>query len=912
MRKYRPLCFVLIVTLIFIGIPIEYVHAETKGPEPISYTSSIDGTDDIRDLNQTKLDVNGSIYVKFSSDILLTSIVFGEKIKIYSTVESSDVNMTDFNFSFDYNKKEFVPTGSLQKQRIREIQIVNNDTIKIQPALPLLYLNQYRLTIDRSVLMDKQGNNLTSNVDVTFWTKGSTQNEVPHWDVSRMGAKKIEEVTQASSKTYDLINVPRYGFVKTTENGGSVFLASLLELDKEVIPKSSMQQLDVNTEKVYPSSLKQITLEDVYEPAKKVEIIEIGLRHSSENNTTKTDISFIPVYRDTNNPNKYIRLDAGKLYRLHIPAGVFETRSGKPVEALTLNLYTEPDPNKPKSITYLENNQFKVTDLYNAEGTFSIKGINFHHNIEKLTLEPFSGKASKSFTIQSKDFELKDATKIDVHIRDDIRNALKMEGNTGAYAVEITFDDEADETVLNSVYATYNGSDRNDKIFLQIQSKGKPTAKTKYPQSIDGKPWYDEKNVKHDVNDDVTKDKYFVKVTFDDLDNQLGLTRDILDIKNCIIRPVGGSGNLIDTGFIDDISNMDDQKKNEYIQKYLFVKSGQQATIYIPVKALRAQTTYQVIIPSGIVHYEDILQENDEFQWTFTTTSVPLVKEISLGTIPEDYDEDEPIVIEGDSFSTESGKIKVYFDDIEAEDVTVVSETQLKVYLPDGSDRLEPGTYDIIVENDTNHKRKVYGSLGVVKAGDEEDIPNEEYKIKGDGRDGEVRSNLKVSEDTLFVSPSDINEKVLEFDLDELMGKDTFLRKLQYDGDKKYSIGMLKTKSKWADIILYGVTLDPYAEEDEITICLGRTEPAITQMLKRKLRGKGLASEFIQVLGENYKIKNVQLKIPLKYSNGKNIKVLKYDEGTRNFYEIPYTVNLIDQQVAFTANKKGIFVVVKN
>ncbi|QZY55482.1 IPT/TIG domain-containing protein [Crassaminicella profunda] len=921
MKKYKEICLILAITLIFMGIPVEYVHAETEGPQPISYTSSIDGTDDIRDLNKTKLDVNGSIYVKFSTPIQLNNVApLTGQIKIYSTlktIDSSNVNET--NFEFQYTNNEFVAIGNIKNQQIQTIEKINENTIKIQPVEPFSNLTQYRLIINKEAVNNQQGNPLTSDIEVTFWTKGSTQNETPQWIVQSNGADTLQEVTGASSKTYNLINAPRFGFEGVSSEGVRKYLICGVEIDKEVIAKPSMQQFDMNSKNVYEKGLKQITLEDVYDPTRKVEFLDMELRYFVENSITKTEIKFNPVYRNPNHPGDEMKLEAGKLYRIHIPAGVFETRSGMPLEELTLNIYTEPDPSQPKSISHLENNKFKVTDLYNAEGTFSIKGINFHHNIKKLTLEPFSGKAAKSFTIQSKDFELKDSTKIDIHIRDDIRNDLKMEGNVGAYAVEITFDDtpltvtdKVYETVINSVYATYNGSDRNDKIFLQIESKGKPTVKTKYPQSTDGKPWYDEKNLKHDVNDDMTNDKYFVKATFDDLDNQLGLTTDILDIKNCIVRPVGGLGNLVDTGFTDDISNMDNQKKNDTIQKYIFVKGTQQATLYIPVKALRAQTTYQVIIPSGMVHYKDTLQENDSFEWVFTTTSVPLVKELSTGTIPEDYDEDEPIYIEGDFFSMESSKIKVYFDDIEAEDVTVVSETQLKVYLPDGSDRLEPGTYDIIVENDINHKRTVYGSLGVVKAGDEEDIPNEEYKIKGDSKEGEVRSNLKVSEDTLFVSPSDINENVLEFDLDELMGKDTFLRKIQYDGDKKYSIGMLKTRSKWADIILYSVTLDPYAEEDEITIRLGRTEPSITQMLKRKIRGKGVASDFIQVSGENYKIKNAQLHIPLKNSNGKHIKVLRYDEGTRNFYEIPYTVNLIDQQVAFTTNKKGIFIAVKN
>ncbi|MCT4618974.1 MAG: IPT/TIG domain-containing protein [Marinisporobacter sp.] len=882
MKKYKEICLILAITLIFMGIPIENVYGETTELQPISYSSSINGEKDIRNLNETDLEIDGSIYIKF-----LSNIQNKDTSEVSSLINKVHIFKVSEEYTYDLTKKEFANT-QLVELSIGEVQIDSQykNIIKIKPGEALLERNQYKIIVDQESIVDEQGNGLEDDLTFTFWTKSSSN--------TSEGNPSIIENSETAH-----VNQPKYGIDNPI----------ILHVDKEVIPVAEEQEYDVNIGKFYDKALKNITLLEIKDENQKASIEKVKLEYYTDtvDNVKKTKILLYPIYRDTSSGNILKnQLDSGKGYKLTIPEGILETRSNQALGAYMQYFYVETDPQNPK-IDNLENNQLKVTDLYNSEGLFSIIGQNFHEKIKEIKLHPFSGKASKEFIVLKDGFELKDATKIDVHIKGDNRTALSNESNTGSYEVWIDFD-ETPLTVTENVYATVAKTVYG--TYLQIESKGKPTVKTKYPQSIDGKPWYDEKNLKHDVNDDVTKDKYFVKATFDDLDNQLGLTTDIADIKNCIIRTVGGLGNLIDTGFIDDISNMDDSKKNEYIQKYIFVKSGQQATLYIPVKALRAQTNYQVIIPSGMVHYKDTFEENDSFEWVFTTTSVPLVKEISVGTIPEDYDEDEPIYVEGDFFSTESGKIKVYFDDIEAEDVTVVSETQLKVYLPDGSDRLGPGTYDIIVENDNNHKRTIYGSLGVVKSGDKEDIPNEEYKIKGDSKEGEVRSNLKVSEDTLFVSPSDINENVLEFDLDELMGKDTFLRKLQYDGDKKYSIGMLKTKSKWANIILYGVTLDPYAEEDEITIRLGRTEPSITQMLKRKLRGKGVVSDFIQVSGENYKMKNVQLQIPLKYSNGKHIKVLRYDEMTRNFYETEFTVNLVDKKVEMICPYKGIYMVV--
>ncbi|QEK13261.1 hypothetical protein FQB35_13815 [Crassaminicella thermophila] len=427
-----------------------------------------------------------------------------------------------------------------------------------------------------------------------------------------------------------------------------------------------------------------------------------------------------------------------------------------------------------------------------------------------------------------------------------------------------------------------------------------------YPVSIDKTPWYDEKSLKHDIDDTVTKDKYFIKVRFYDVDGKLALN-DLDALKNCIIRPISGLGNLVDTEFINELLNMPD--KEEKVNKYIFVKKDSKAILYIPVKQLSSQTTYQVIIQPDVVSL-DTEKGNELIEWTFVTSSMPFIKKISVRSIPQDYDEDEPIYIQGDFFRNDINKVKVYFNDIKARDLKFVNEHELEVYLPDGRDRLKPGIYNIILENDANHKRITYEALGVVSSG--EYIPNEEYRIKEEGSFGEVHRNLKVSEDTLLISPSDINEKELEFDLDELMGKDVYLRKIQYEGDKRYKIGMLKTKSKWADITLYGLTLSPDAEDDKIEISLGRTEPSITKELKRKLRGEALKSDFIQVSGENFKMNNVRLSIPLKYSNGKNIKVLRYDEDTRNFYETNFTVNLIDRRIEMLSPCKGIFVVVQD
>lgn len=722
----------------------------------------------------------------------------------------------------------------------------------------------------------------------------------PQWDISKISAKSKEENPQETEKSYTLFHTYAFGELIPLE----------LEISQEVVPTNSEK---LSEEELKKKILAQITIEDMEEPTEKWKVQNYTLDPIIENDVRKTSLTLYPGYVDNTGTVISQSLEKGKYYKVVIPQGLFEAANGQALGQLTLHIYTEPDFALEKRIYHLEDNNIKTTDLYNGERKFSILGVNFHHNIKNVQLFPYSGKATKNFTIGISDIERISSEKIDVHIRNDLRSSLTDEENTGDYEVAIVFDDapltvtdKVYETVISSVYDSDSGGIREDATFLHILSKGAPELKSKYPSSENGRPWYDEKGLSHDTEDGVTKGKYFIKAVFYDADGKLELGN-LEDLKNCIVRVSGGTGNLVDTQWLSDILGEGEEKIKEYKDKYFFVKGNQETALYIPIKDLRAQTTYQVILPPDLVYYTDTYVGNDSMEWTFTTTSIPQVQEISLGTVPEDYDEDEPFYIKGDFFDTQ-GNVKVYFNEIEAEDVKVVSDTLLELYLPSGRDRLEPGTYDIIVENDKNHQRTVYGSLSVIQAG--EFVPNEEYKVKDEGSQGEVRGFLKRSADTLFLSPSHIDEKELNIDLDEVMGKDVYIRKIQYEGDRRYKIGILKTASQWADITIYGLTLDDDAEDDEISLSVGRTEPIVAKTLKEKLRGKGILSEFIQISGENFKMDRARISIPLKYGSAKNVKILRYDEGTRSFYEQQGTVNLVDGKVEMLSPAKGIFVAV--
>jgi hypothetical protein len=262
-----------------------------------------------------------------------------------------------------------------------------------------------------------------------------------------------------------------------------------------------------------------------------------------------------------------------------------------------------------------------------------------------------------------------------------------------------------------------------------------------------------------------------------------------------------------------------------------------------------------------------------------------------------------------------SGTVTVYFnDDIIASSVNVMENTEtnekyLEVYLPDGNNRLEPGIYSITVQNDADHQRIDCGTLSVVKAG--EYVPNEQYKVKGKEKKGEIRGDIKVSADTLMLKSKYADESYIELDLDEIMGEEVLVRKIQYRGNKRDVIDRLVTKSKWCDIDIYGLTLDTSKDDRDIVLSLGRSEPTVTQMLMNKLKGTAVKSEFIQVTGKNFKMNKLVLNLPFNGTTGQEIKVLRYDEETRNFYGQGFTVDFVNKTVEVVSEKTGIFLIVE-
>ncbi|MDK2799350.1 MAG: hypothetical protein PWP27_1783 [Clostridiales bacterium] len=889
-----------------------YFITRGEGDAPVVtwYSSNVYKSDDITILEKTNLASDGSIYIHFDRPIK-----WDKQSKFLSPVEATKLYkipkayMTKYDetgriydkklvFKPSADKTKILPdaiTDPEEPEKIEEIgidtdeliidkvEIVENypNIIRITPRYPLINLNKYRLTMDRRIIEDLNDYNLEKDIDFTFWTKKGNSTVRPNWQINNIPAGAIKENKDAPYKSYTLFGVPSY------EPSNPV----TLYIDQEVIPRAEDEVIQEEPEKIKSitfNALKDISLVDaIYHDdvgVREIELAEYEFDYYFENGIKKTKLLLYPS----------TKLEKGTYYRLKIPGNVLETRDGIFLEPLELNFVIEGDKTQPKGIYSITPNEFKVTDFYWGNSTFLIKGFNFNESVESITLTRVSD--SLNIVIQKEDIYFKDVTQILVKVRGDAAATLSKETSVGEYRVMLHFNDGS------GIYedVTWSGGT------IQVLSKDRPTVKAKYPDS--GNVWYDEKSLPTKVVNGTTK--YFMKITFYDIDGNLALN-DFNAIRNSTVYAQGSGVNLLDTDCLNDISGL--SNRNDYV----FEKNRQarEAYLYIPIKPLRTNTTYDVTISPDIVHFADIISSgsgNLAISWSFTTMAVPAVKDVLIGTVVEDYDEDQPIILTGDLFYSDT--VTVYFNGIEADRVWVrenpaTKEKYLEVYLPDGSNRLKPGLYNVIVQNDDNHQRMLYGAFSVVREG--ENIPNEEYRIKEKEREGEIRSKIKVSEDTLMLKSTYTNDTKLEFDLDELMGEDVLIRKIQYRGSNRDRIEELITQSKWADIALYDVTLDPAADSRDIIIRLGRVEPGVAQVLKTKLRRKAVKSEFIQVTGEAFKLSSIALTIPFKNSDGENIKVLRYDEETRNFYEEGFSVNFIDRTVKVTSKRPGIFLVVE-
>ncbi len=144
-----------------------------------------------------------------------------------------------------------------------------------------------------------------------------------------------------------------------------------------------------------------------------------------------------------------------------------------------------------------------------------------------------------------------------------------------------------------------------------------------------------------------------------------------------------------------------------------------------------------------------------------------------------------------------------------------------------------------------------------------------------------------------------------------LLGENVLVRKIKFPNNWRTTT-WLYTSSKWANVALYKLRPSPHSYNiDDVELRLGRAEPSLVPTLKRNMTNTKILSEFIEVGGKNIEFERVELEIPYANSDGQHIRVLRYDESYRQWFEQAFSKDLLNAQVNFTSNKAGVFVVVE-
>ena len=832
-------------------------------PNPIKYSSTSSARDDITQYDDTELDSNEYIYIHFDKEINwdrkknYTNI--NEIIKLhkdpqtpYLDVYNNEVYDEKYIYTNIEGNIEFQKDNNPNVLALHSADIVgsNEDILRIKTKDNLKPLTRYKMTVDNSFLEGKNGEDLSKDIEFKFWTKEGNNRTTPHWSYS------------LSNKEYD------------SDNPLTLYVDSEVKVnDRDKVIRNFSE--DITT--ISFDELLNITLKDKYFDDN-ISFSKYTLEYYYQDNTKKTKINLYPSES----------LDTGKKYMLEIPKGVFKTLAGNSTSELEVEFLTKVDSNLPSDISKIYPKEIDILDIYLKDGEFEILGYNFN-SIESIDL--ISVGNGDIIRFENNEFNIKDSTEIKLYIKDSKIEDIISTNSIGKYMIQINYEDGTNYL--------------EDGVFVDISSK----------EQIKGKDFYPEENEEYDETRIYSKKlygkrRYFLKVSFYDPYGEMKLTSNALDnLKSSNVFSENGiQDSIVDKELLSHIQGLEDEEdKKEALKDILRTDFDDKVSyLYIPIKPLESDMRYRVKLNANIVHYSSISESilsNNSIAWSFSTMSLPEVYSINIGSVSEDYDEDEPIKIRGNDFT--SG-VRVYFNDERADRVYIRRDDKgeyLKVYLPDGDDRLDVGLYTVTVHNTSTHETEVFGSFSVLE--ELEYIPEEGYRLKKKLRDEIVLEKINVSNDTIILDDSYENDFSINIDLDKLTGINTLTKRMIFEFDDEY-VSAINTYSKWSNVRLYGVYVDDYAE-----IILGRAEPEKVRALKNTLRGVQTKSDFIKVSGKNYSITSLELEIPIKNTDGSNIKVIRYDEEELTWKEVDFDIDKDKTKVRVKDDKTGIFVVIK-
>ena len=385
---------------------------------------------------------------------------------------------------------------------------------------------------------------------------------------------------------------------------------------------------------------------------------------------------------------------------------------------------------------------------------------------------------------------------------------------------------------------------------------------------------------------------YYLTVVFNNIEDEIKLLNKYP--QEIVLNIKGESENAIDNTKEINIKENKDKKE---------------LTLYIPLKEkLKDNQIYNGTIPENIIGDMEGTG-NLEYSWSFSTNYFPKADRLYEGFVVESYDWRYPIVIDGSMFHENTYvEFRGNTGRIYGSERVSVYDGQLYIYLPRRG--LPVGLYDIIISNGRDYETSmVHGVLSVVEEGDY--IPNEEYKVERNKEYGIIKKDLKLSKDLLELKSSQVNKSYVEINLDELMGSDTWVRTIEYPTAWGNTLRELSLKSKWANISIGNLKLNINTDEKNINLRAGRVEQGVADILKKKLIDRNIKSNFIEVSGNNFDFTSLMMEIPYFESDGRGLKILRYDEEIKIFEEIPSTTEFIDGKVKGLTNKPGIFVVVE-
>ncbi|WP_353097214.1 hypothetical protein [Tissierella praeacuta] len=612
----------------------------------------------------------------------------------------------------------------------------------------------------------------------------------------------------------------------------------------------------------------------------------------------------IKVKEEQSNPThlKPFILKEHSYYNIYIPNGFFLsqegnsgvinytfTTRGEGANIIDRGIYKFEIANSPIDRPLL------ITDFTPDKDNieFSIIGYNFAEDIKQLRFVRETD--NKTITIPKGDLKFHDVTKITGVIKGSTKSEFaKIDGeeyelfktNAGVYDIYIDFE--------------RGQSTSTHKIDQRFIVKDRPKVMDTTPRNGER---YFEPELLYNKFTNPDEEGHYIKVVFEDI----GSTLKIINTIN----------HRIQVNVIGDKTNLVDENKHLVYKRELSISqhSTNRFSIYIPlVDKLDDGQRYEVFIPeNSVVEYSDIeTEKNRSYRWTFNTNYFPKAERLYEGSVPEFYDWNYPIVIDGAMFH---GNTSVEFRNMNGKyysssriDIRNNNST-IYVYLPRDR-RLPVGVYDIIINNGDSYETEiVYGVFSVVKEGDY--VPNEEYRVKEDRSIGLVKETIGTSKDVVELSSKYTDRSYVEIDLDELMGSETWVRSIEYPISWSDILWELELKSKWANANIRGLKLNNYYDEKYIELRAGRVEPSMSDILRKKLVGRSIKSNFIEVSGANFDFTNLTIEIPYFNSDGSRLRILRYDESNRRFEDIPYVIDLINGKVRGMSSKPGIFVIVE-